>query len=301
MKAMLPPAGGVAFCFFGLSVVSRDHRVFRIATPARVAFSEAIRPWHHIRHHHMDLTDEQQDALDSVASAFDDPDAFTKALHSSKPSLYQSVYDEGHQAGLGKVNGERDRYKDKAESLEARVDTLESELEAAREEQPDLESLRQTWEEEELRPLKEKAEELNKRLTSTREDSVLQSVEKRIRDKVANEWVAERLTREARDRIDVSGESPTFYRPDGQTPYAAAEGQDARDLFAEDLLGSIPDDLRAPSKAQGTGFQNGQGGSAKGVTKATLNSDKAKKAAFFAEQRGKGNDPVQAYKQLPDE
>ena len=249
----------------------------------------------------MDLTDEQKDALNSVTDAFDSPDAFTKALHSSKPSYYQRVYDEGHQAGLGKVNGERDRYKDKAESLEARVEQLSSELEAAREEQPDLESLRQTWEEEELKPLKEKAEQLTKRLTSTREDSVLQSVEKRIRDKVANEWVAERLVREARDRIDVTGEDPTFFRPDGQTPYAAAEGQDPRDLFAEDLLGSIPDDLRAPTKAQGTNFQSGQGGSVQGVTKAALNSDKAKKAAFYAEQREKGNDPIKAYNQLPDE
>jgi len=247
----------------------------------------------------MDLSDEQQEALDTLRESFDSEEAAAEALQQHAQPIYQKAYDNGHQDGLGEAEGKASRFKEQRDELEEQVGALNEELESLREEKPDAEELRRQWEENELQPLKEELENKQSRLQDLNEDRALSAVEKRIRDEVANEWVAERLVQNARDRVDTSGDEPTYLRPDGQTPYATAGDQDPADAFADDLLSEVPDDLRA-SRSDGSDFGNGDPGS--GVTRKPKSEySRQERADFYEEMRQEGKDPNEEWSKLPEE
>ena len=247
----------------------------------------------------MDLSDEQRDALDTLRSSFDNEDAFAEALQSEAQPLYQSIYDEGHQDGLGEATGKADRFREQKEELEQKLEVKEEEIEQLREETPDAEELRRQWEENELQPLEEKLEQKQSRLSELNESRALDRIEQRIRDQVANEWVAEKLVQDAKDRVDTSGEDPTYLRPDGQTPYAVSGDQDPADAFAEDLLSEVPDDLQA-QRNDGSGFENGQPG--QGVKrKAKADISREERAEMYEQWRQNGKDPNEEWEKLPEE
>ena len=248
----------------------------------------------------MALSDEQRDALQSARDAFDSDEAFAEALQSEAQSAYQTIYDDGHQDGLGQATGERDRLKEQKDELGEKLSAREEELQQLREETPDAEDLRRQWEKNELQPLKDELDSLRSRTRELNQERALSQVEKRIRDEVANEWVAEKLVDDARDRVDVSGEEPTFLRPDGQTPYATAGDQDPADAFADDLLSEVPEDLQAPTRNEsGPNFSNGEatGGPAR---KPKSEYSRQERAEFYQEMRDQGKDPNEEWSKLPD-
>jgi hypothetical protein len=221
-------------------------------------------------------------------------------LQQEAQSVYQAAYDSGHQDGLGEAEGKASRFKEQRDELEDEVEALNEELETLREETPDAEDLRRQWEENELEPLKSELEQKQSRLQDLNEERALSNVEQRIRDEVANEWVAEKLVKDARDRVDTSGEEPTYLRPDGQTPYATAGDQDPADAFAEDLLSEVPSDLRDTGRSDGSGYGGDEaGGGVKRKPKSEYS--RQERAEFYQEQRQKGNDPNEEWDKLPEE
>jgi hypothetical protein len=247
----------------------------------------------------MDLSDEQQDALDTLRESFDSEAAAAEALQEHAQPIYQAAYDDGHQDGLGEAEGKADRFREQRDELKEQIAAYKEELEELREETPDAEELRRQWEENELQPLKEELEQKQSRLSELTQDRALSKVEERIRDEVKNEWVAEKLVRDAQDRVDTSGDEPKFLRPDGQTPYATAGDQDPADAFADDLLSEVPDDLRA-SRNDGSGFGGSDPGS--GVKRKPKSEySRQERAEFYEKQRQKGNDPNEEWDKLPEE
>lgn len=246
----------------------------------------------------MDLSEEQQDALDTLTSSLSDEE-LANALQEEAQSVYQVAYDDGHTDGLGEAEGKASRFKEQRDELEEKVEAYEQELEELREETPDAEELRRQWEENELQPVKEDLEQARSRLGELNEERALSNVEKRIRDEVKNEWVAERLVENARDRVDTSGDEPTYLRPDGQTPYATAGDQDPADAFADDLLSEVPDDLRA-SRNDGSGYGGGDPGS--GVKRKPKSEiSRSERAEMYEKWRSQGKDPNEEWSKLPEE
>ena len=248
----------------------------------------------------MDLNDAQKEALDALSGAFDSPDAFASALQEQSQRHYQAVYDQGHKAGFGEVNRKLEQAQAKLEEREQSLESTQSELEQLREETPDAESLRQQWEERELQPLKEQAQTYKERYTQARRNEALQRVKDHLSDEVADPWVAEKLASEAQQRVDVSDDGVRYLRPDGQAPYAASDSQDAAKLMADDLLSEVPEPLRANKRnANGSRYK---GNANTGVgSKPKSEYSRSEKAEFFAEKRAAGEDPGEAWSQLPDE
>jgi len=248
----------------------------------------------------MDLSDEQQEALNTLRESFDSEETAAEALQEHAQPVFQVAYDRGHDKGMGKLNGERDRLREQKGELEDKLEAREEELQQLREETPDAESLREQWEENELQPLKEKLEQKDSRLRSLNEERALSKIQQRIQGEVASEWVAEKLVDEARDRVDTSGEEPTYLRPDGQTPYATASDQDPADAFAEDLLSEVPSDLRDTARNDGSDFGNGNPGD--GVKRKPKSEiSRSERAEMYDKWRDQGKDPNEEWSKLPEE
>jgi chromosome segregation ATPase len=248
----------------------------------------------------MDLSDEQQDALDALTSTFDSDEQVAEALKAEAQSVYQVAYDNGHQDGLGEAEGKAGRFKEQRDELEEKLNAREEELQQLREETPDAEELRRQWEESELQPLKEKLEQKDSRLRSLNEERALSKIQQRIQGEVASEWVAEKLVDDARDRVDTSGEEPTYLRPDGQTPYATASDQDPADAFAEDLLSEVPSDLRDTARNDGSDFGNANPGD--GVKRKPKSEiSRSERAEMYEKWRNQGKDPNEEWSKLPEE
>mgnify|MGYP000586049887 CR=1 FL=1 len=249
----------------------------------------------------MPLTDEQEDALDAFTDAFDDPGAAAEALQDNAQPIYQEAYDEGHQDGLGEAEGKAGRYKEQRDELEQELEAKEEELEQLREEAPDAAELREQWEESELQPVKEELSELREERERLQRERALSDVERRIRDEVQTDWVAEKLVEDAKERVDTGGEEPRFLRPDGQTPYKPGGDQDAADLFADDLLQSVPEDLRAPQREDGGSDFGGTDGPSGPGRKPKSEYSRSERAEFYEQMRQEGKDPNEEWDKLPEE
>lgn len=246
------------------------------------------------------MDDEQKEALTNALSAFDSAEAFASALQKERQSYYQTVYDKGHQDGLGQVNDERDRLKSKVDNLKQEKQSLQEEVETLREETPDAESLREQWEESELQPVREKAETYETRYKEARRSQALSQVKERLADEVRDPWVAEKLVEDAKERVAFDGDDARFLRPDGQTPYAAGDEQDPASLMAEDLLDDIPEKLRADTRnGNGAGFNNGQAPEGQGV-KSRSDISRSERADLYEQWRNEGKDPNEEWQKLPE-
>jgi len=89
---------------------------------------------------HMDLSDEQQEALNTLRESFDSEEAAAEALQEHAQPIYQAAYDDGHQDGLGEAEGKASRFKEQRDELEEEVEALNEEIEQLREENEELKS-----------------------------------------------------------------------------------------------------------------------------------------------------------------
>jgi len=249
----------------------------------------------------MPLTDAQEDALDAFTDAFDNPEAAASALQSEAQPVYQEAYDDGHQDGLGEAEGKAGRFKEQRDELEEQLEAAQEELDQLREEAPDAAELREQWEESELEPVKSELEELREERQRLQQQQALRQVEQRIRDEVKTDWVAEKLVEDARDRVDTDGDDPRYLRPDGQTPYRPGDDQDAADLFADDLLETVPDDLRASKRNDGGPDFGGTDGADGPGRRPKSDISRQERAEMYDQWRQEGKDPNEEWEKLPDE
>lgn len=250
--------------------------------------------------------DEQTTGLDEAIETLQehDPDAVADALDSRAHSIYQTIYDDGHEAGLGEINRKYDKAQDRIGELESKLDSRSEEIENLREESPDTDELYSQWEEQELQPVQEELQDLRSRVRESSRKDAKRSVVDHIEDEVGDEFLAETVVERHADRISVDDNGETeFLRPNG-TPYATRSDQDPAKLFAKDVVEQIPERYRTqneqggPRSTDGTDGQPSGNPSNNGMTRADLADPQ--KAAKFRQEFDSPEAFEEAVQQLPE-
>lgn len=232
-----------------------------------------------------------------------DPSDVADALDSRAHSVYQEIYDDGHEAGLGEINRKYEKLESERDELKSKLESRDEELEQLREESPDTDELYSQWEEQELQPVQEELQDLRSRVRQSSRKDAKRTVVDHLESELGDEFLAETVVERHADRISVDDNGEVeFKRPNG-TPYATRSDQDPAELFAKDVVEQVPERYRTQNEQGGprsTDGTNGEGSPAEtsGMTRADL-SDPAK-AAKFRQEFDSREEFEEAVQQLPE-
>lgn len=257
----------------------------------------------------MNLTDEQEEALNSVQSAFGDAESFADALNDEAQSFHQEIFNRGHSTATSQKKDDIQDLQGKVADLEEQVSTKEEQIEQLKEDQPDIDEAIESVREEEVRPLKEKHQQLKERLTTQAKREGRQAVKQRLMDQGLDEWTADAaLERHLNGHVDVGDDfEPRFLQdPQNEVP-VSADDEEAPAVLADRILDAVPDKYKPDTEQGGPRSTSGKNRSGEngtvetdGLTKSEVLSSDQKTAEFFG-QFDNADDAQEALNQLPDE
>jgi len=249
------------------------------------------------------MTEQQEEALNAVQSAFDDVEAFGDALKTEANDYYHDLFRRGWHKGEEKKEEELEKLQSKLAEAESALEDRKEQVQQLEEDQPDVEEAVTQVRENELKPLREKHEQLQGRLESKAKQDGKRAVKQRLVQEGLDEFIADAVVEQhLNGRLDVSDDFEPKFLEDAERGIPLETGdKDSADVMASRLLDQVPEQHR-PNKEQGGSRStepNGSTrskGSTQGMTKADIGVGE-----FAEEYDGDIDEAVEAYNHLPDE
>ncbi len=192
-----------------------------------------------------------------------DKDEFTKALQEGSQGHYQHIFNAGHKTATAANKTKLEEQSGRISELEALVSGKDDELKELASKKPDLEKLKTEYESKLLKAQEEKKtleSEWKEKFNKKEHDRLRAELVAKVQGHYADPWAAEKAVDKAvMDRVHINDEGYKVYQLDGVTPYAPADGQNALDLYAAEIVGTIPAALINPPKNNGSNYKGGSG------------------------------------------
>lgn len=188
------------------------------------------------------------------------------ALHSEFSGVAQVLIDKGAGLGKGELKKQVKAVEKERNEAKERVTELEGELEDARNKAPDTEKKIGELRDQHKAALKKKDEELQAERDGRRGDKRATAVERFLKKlkpgvEVDEDYANSVIAAKYADRFSIADDGTLEIKQLGtDAVYAPADGKDAVDLLAADVLKAVPPKFRLTG-VEGGGGQGGGGGS----------------------------------------
>ena len=191
------------------------------------------------------------------------PGEFKDALQQGAQSHYQEIFNSGHSVATAAGKTKLEEATARIEELTGAIASKDTELQELASKKPDLEKLKQDYEAKLVKAQEERAtleKEWSEKFSAKERARLKAELISKLQGLHADPWAAQKAIDDSvMDRVQLTDDGYKVYQTDGATPYAPADGQDALDLLASEIVGTIPAALIRPPKNNGSGYGGGKG------------------------------------------